>query len=49
MVASLWRNRGLLKALVQREVIGRYRGSVFAPPFFRLTAAIQIEGIESSK
>ena len=28
MVASLWRNRGLLKTLVQREVLGRYRGSV---------------------
>jgi len=28
MVASLWRNRGLTKALIKREVIGRYRGSV---------------------
>ena len=28
MAASLWRNRGLVKALVQREVIGRYCGSV---------------------
>lgn len=28
MVASLWRNRSLIKALAQREVIGRYRGSV---------------------
>jgi lipopolysaccharide transport system permease protein len=28
MVASLWRNRSLIKALVKREVIGRYRGSV---------------------
>ncbi|WAR46590.1 ABC transporter permease [Methylomonas rapida] len=27
MVASLWRNRGLIKALIKREVIGRYRGS----------------------
>jgi lipopolysaccharide transport system permease protein len=27
MVASFWRNRSLVKALVQREVIGRYRGS----------------------
>ena len=27
MVASLWRNRSLTKALVQREVVGRYRGS----------------------
>lgn len=24
MTASLWRNRSLVKALVQREVIGRY-------------------------
>ncbi len=28
MAASLWRNRGLLIALIKREVIGRYRGSV---------------------
>lgn len=28
MVASLWRNRSLVKALVQREVVGRYRGSI---------------------
>jgi lipopolysaccharide transport system permease protein len=27
MVASLWRNRSLIKSLVQREVLGRYRGS----------------------
>jgi lipopolysaccharide transport system permease protein len=27
-VASFWRNRSLIKALVQREVVGRYRGSV---------------------
>jgi lipopolysaccharide transport system permease protein len=27
MVASLWRNRSLVRALVQREVLGRYRGS----------------------
>jgi len=27
MFASLWRNRGLVKALTQREVVGRYRGS----------------------
>lgn len=27
MAASLWRNRSLAKALVQREVVGRYRGS----------------------
>jgi len=29
MFASSWQNRGLIKALVEREVIGRYRGSVF--------------------
>lgn len=28
MAASLWRNRSLIAALVKREVIGRYRGSV---------------------
>lgn len=28
MAASLWRNRSLAKALVQREVVGRYRGSI---------------------
>jgi lipopolysaccharide transport system permease protein len=27
IVTSLWRNRSLLKTLVQREVVGRYRGS----------------------
>lgn len=28
MVLSLWQNRSLLRALVKREVIGRYQGSV---------------------
>jgi len=28
MVSTLWRNRSLIRQLVQREVIGRYRGSV---------------------
>ncbi len=27
LVATLWRNRGLVRALVQREVVARYRGS----------------------
>ena len=27
MVATMWRNRRLLRALIQREVLGRYRGS----------------------
>jgi lipopolysaccharide transport system permease protein len=28
MIGSFWRNRGLIKALTKREVIGRYRGSL---------------------
>lgn len=42
MVASLIRNRSLIKALVKREVIGRYRGSIlgilwsFFNPLFML-------------
>jgi lipopolysaccharide transport system permease protein len=28
MLGSFWRNRGLVKALVQREIVGRYRGSI---------------------
>ncbi|MBC7488885.1 MAG: ABC transporter permease [Glaciimonas sp.] len=28
MVASLWRNRQLIRNLIQREVLGRYKGSV---------------------
>lgn len=42
MAASLWRNRSLAKALVQREVVGRYRGSLmgilwsFFNPIFML-------------
>jgi lipopolysaccharide transport system permease protein len=42
IAASLWRNRSLIKALTQREVIGRYRGSVmgilwsFLNPVFML-------------
>ncbi len=29
MIASFWRNRSLIKAMVVREVAGRYRGSIF--------------------
>lgn len=42
MLASLWRNRSLINALVKREVLGRYRGSVmgilwsFFNPLFML-------------
>ena len=28
MIAGFWRNRNLIKAMVVREVAGRYRGSV---------------------
>lgn len=28
MLGSLWRNRNLISALIQREVVGRYRGSL---------------------
>ena len=27
IVASLWRNRSLVKASIKRDVVGRYRGS----------------------
>ncbi|MBM7063161.1 ABC transporter permease [Pseudomonas sp. UL073] len=43
MVASLWCNRSLIKTLIQREVVGRYRGSLlgilwsFFNPIFMLT------------
>ena len=42
MFASFWRNRSLIKSLIEREVIGRYRGSVmgilwsFINPLFML-------------
>lgn len=28
MIASFWRNRSLIKSLTQREIVGRYRGSI---------------------
>ena len=43
MVASFWRNRSLTRALIKREVVGRYRGSVlgilwsFFNPVFMLS------------
>jgi lipopolysaccharide transport system permease protein len=42
MLASLWRNKGLIKNLVHREVVGRYKGSMLgivwslATPIFML-------------
>ena len=43
MASSLWQNRSLIRALVQREILGRYRGSImgilwsFFNPVFMLT------------
>ncbi len=43
MLASIWRNRELIRTLVKREVLGRYRGSImgifwsFFNPVFMLT------------
>jgi lipopolysaccharide transport system permease protein len=43
MVASLWRNQGLIKTSIRREVLGRYRGSFiglfwsFVNPLLMLT------------
>ena len=28
IIASFWRNRSLIAALIKREVVGRYRGSI---------------------
>jgi lipopolysaccharide transport system permease protein len=42
MVASVWRNKGLIRNLIHREVVGRYKGSVLgmfwslATPIFML-------------
>ncbi len=42
MVASLWRNKGLIRNLIHREVVGRYKGSMLgifwslATPIFML-------------
>lgn len=43
IIGSLWRNRRLVKSLIQREVLGRYRGSImgilwsFITPILMLT------------
>lgn len=39
MVSSLWRNRALIRSLVQREVMGRYKGSMLGI-FWSLTNPI---------
>jgi lipopolysaccharide transport system permease protein len=42
LVRSVWQNRGLIKTLIQREILGRYRGSIvgifwsFLNPIFML-------------
>ena len=51
MVASFWRNRSLIKALVKREVVGRYRGSLmgilwsFFNPLFMLAVYTFVFGV----
>lgn len=43
MLGSLWRNRQLVRTLIRREVLGRYRGSImgvlwsFITPILMLT------------
>lgn len=44
MVASFWRNRNLIRNLVQREVIGRYKGSMLGI-FWSLATPIFMLGI----
>lgn len=51
MIASFWRNRNLIRSLVKREVIGRYRGSImgilwsFFNPLFMLAVYTFVFGI----
>lgn len=51
MVSSFWRNRNLIKVLVKREVIGRYRGSLmgilwsFFNPLFMLAIYTFVFGV----
>lgn len=44
MVASAWRNRSLIRALVKREVLGRYRGSALGIlwSFFNLVFMLSV-------
>lgn len=56
LVASLWRNRSLIKASVKREVLGRYRGSVmgilwsFLNPLFMLAVyTVVFSGVFKAK
>lgn len=51
MFASFWRNRNLIRALVKREVVGRYRGSImgilwsFFNPLFMLAVYTFVFGV----
>lgn len=51
MASSFWRNRSLIKTLVKREVIGRYRGSLlgllwsFFNPLFMLAVYTFVFGV----
>ena len=42
MIASSWRHRGLIAALVKREVVGRYRGSVIGIAWSFLTPLLML-------
>jgi lipopolysaccharide transport system permease protein len=42
MLGSLWRNRQLVKILVQREVLGRYRGSVMGVLWSFITPVLML-------
>ncbi len=42
MVGSVWHNRGLLAAMIHREVVGRYRGSFFGLLWSLLTPLLML-------
>lgn len=42
MLASLWRNRGLIRNLVHREVVGRYKGSMLGIVWSLVTPMVML-------
>ncbi|MGC8115460.1 ABC transporter permease [Metapseudomonas otitidis] len=42
MLGSLWRNRRLVKSLIQREILGRYRGSIMGVFWSLITPALML-------
>ena len=44
MAASLWRNKGLIRNLVHREVVGRYKGSMLGI-FWSLVTPVYAGGL----